>query len=63
MSLYEVRSCPCGSGLPSSFNFDARGIILPRTCNACHAKKMATYRPEVLVNPNYDLMDEVLDND
>lgn len=48
------RPCHCGSGLPSSIAYDARGIPLGRTCNACHEKTMAKYRPEVLSNPNYD---------
>jgi hypothetical protein len=47
------RLCPCGSGLPSYWQRDARGIELCRTCGACHEEKMRRYRPEVLSNPNY----------
>jgi hypothetical protein len=53
MSRYDVRPCPCGSGLPSRWQCDARGIELCRTCVKCHKKQMARYRPEVLSNPNY----------
>lgn len=49
-----VRPCPCGSGLSSAWQYDARGIELCRTCTKCHQKKMAGYRPEVLSNPNYE---------
>lgn len=45
--------CPCGSGLPSMWQHDARGIPLARTCDKCHEQKMATYRPEVLTDPGY----------
>lgn len=45
--------CPCGSGLPSQWQNDARGIPLCRTCSNCHRRKMAAYRPDVLRDPNY----------
>lgn len=63
MSLYEVRPCPCGSGLPSRWETDARGIPLCRTCPSCRAKKLQGYRPEVLTNPRYDLMGERLNEE
>lgn len=47
------RPCPCGSGLMSRWQFDARGIELCRTCPKCHDKKMSGYRPGVLTNPGY----------
>ena len=47
------RKCSCGSGKPSSWQHDARGIPLCRTCEDCHQAKMKTYRPDVLTNPNY----------
>jgi hypothetical protein len=47
------RPCPCGSGLESVWQNDARGIPLCRTCPACHDNKMSGYRTEVLTNPNY----------
>jgi hypothetical protein len=37
-------------------------IALCRTCNDCHETKMATYRPEVLNDPNYQ-SDEPIDDD
>lgn len=47
------RECPCGSGLPSTWQYDARNIPLKRTCERCHEKAMSGYRREVLTNPNY----------
>jgi hypothetical protein len=49
-----ARPCPCGSGLNSYWNNDARGIPLCRTCDKCHKTKMARYRPEVLTNSQYE---------
>lgn len=49
----KTLACPCGSGKSSFWQYDARGIELCRTCNDCHDRKMAGYRREVLVNPNY----------
>lgn len=48
------RPCPCGSGLSSSWQNDARGIPLCRTCDKCHDEKMSGYRPEVLTNSQYE---------
>ena len=62
MSRYSVRPCPCGSGLDSTWQVDARGIELCRTCSKCHAQKMKGYRAEVLSNPNYEC-DEQIDSD
>lgn len=31
-SLYKMKPCPCGSGKSSSWQVDARGISLCRTC-------------------------------
>jgi hypothetical protein len=53
MSRNEPRPCPCGSGLDSHWQFDARGIELCRTCPKCHKAKMARYRPEVLTDSAY----------
>lgn len=47
-----TRPCPCGSGLDSYWQKDARGIELCRTCAKCHAEKMRRYRPDVLTDPN-----------
>ena len=46
-------TCSCGSGLRKSENRDARGIFLTYTCEECHDRKMAGYRPDVLTDPNY----------
>jgi hypothetical protein len=62
MSKYQVRDCPCGSGLDSYWQNDARGIPLCRTCDKCHDSRMAGYRPEVLTNSNYEA-DEPIDGD
>jgi hypothetical protein len=35
------------------WQYDARGIELCRTCEKCHQKKMAGYRPDVLTDPDY----------
>ena len=58
----NIRPCPCGSKLPSTWNHDARGIPLCRTCAKCHREKMKGYRPEVLTNPNY-WADEPIEED
>lgn len=34
-------------------NRDARGIFLTYTCPKCHDAKMATYRRDVLHDPDY----------
>ena len=62
MSKYGERPCPCGSGLASHWQFDARGIELCRTCPNCHQRKMAGYRNDVLTNSSYEC-DEPIDED
>jgi hypothetical protein len=47
------RLCPCGSGKPSWWEHDARGIELCRVCDKCRKEKLARYRPDVLEDPNY----------
>jgi len=59
---HKSRPCPCGSGLESYWQHDARGIPLCRTCHKCHNAKMKTYRPDVLNDPNY-WADEAIDGD
>ena len=49
----STRPCPCGSGKPSLWQSDARGIPLARTCDDCHDEKMTRYRPEVLTDAGY----------
>jgi len=62
LGLFGEKPCPCGSGLPSTWVKDSRGIPLKRTCDKCHIKMMKTYRPEVLTNPNY-WADEPIEED
>jgi hypothetical protein len=45
---WRPKPCSCGSGKPWSPQYDARGIFLTYTCEACHDRKMAAYRPDVL---------------
>lgn len=58
----DARPCPCGSGLPSAWEFDARGIELGRMCDACREDRLAQFRPEVLTSANYE-HDEPIDED
>jgi len=58
----RFRACPCGSGLSSEWQVDARGIELTRTCLKCHKEKMQRYRPDVLRDPNY-WADEAIEED
>ncbi|HEY7417406.1 MAG TPA: hypothetical protein VH593_19640, partial [Ktedonobacteraceae bacterium] len=55
-------ACPCGSGKDSSWQNDARGIPLCRTCEDCHEQKMSGYRSDVLSDPNYSA-DEPIEED
>jgi len=55
-------NCRCGSGWPSYWAYDARGIPLAKVCGKCEADKLATYRPDVLTDPGY-WADEPIDGD
>ena len=57
--MSDTRPCPCGSGEPSRWQYDARGIELCRTCKKCHAVRMKGYRPDVLTDPNYWADEEI----
>lgn len=48
MGINDTRPCPCGSGEPSWWEFDGRGIPLDRVCSKCRKQKLAKYRPEIL---------------
>lgn len=48
MGRYDVRPCPCGSGLDSEWQYDGYGIELDRTCEDCHDRVMARYRSDIL---------------
>ena len=52
--MQMLGSCHCGSGQPSWWESDARGIPLARVCDKCREEKLAKYRPEVLTDPNYE---------
>jgi len=54
--------CPCGSQHYSSWQYDARGIALCRTCDKCHNDKMKRYRPDVLTDSNY-WADEIIESE
>jgi hypothetical protein len=56
------KPCSCGSGKRRPPQFDARGIFLTYTCDDCHDRKMAGYRPDVLTDPFY-WNDEPIDDD
>ncbi len=47
------RPCNCGSGLPSSWLHDARGIPVSRVCDSCVDKVKAKYRPDVFTDSAY----------
>lgn len=57
-----TRPCPCGSGLPSRWKHDARGIPLARVCVKCIKKTLGRYRRDVLTNPNY-ICDEPIESE
>lgn len=63
--LYQLtlKPCHCGSGLEREARYDARGIFLTYVCEKCVEEKLGKFRPEVLTDPNYDLMGEELDDD
>ena len=46
----------------SWWEHDARGIPLKRVCSECREEKLAGYRKDVLVDPNY-WHDEPIDAD
>lgn len=56
---YSVRPCPCGSGLDSEWQCDARGIELCCTCDQCHDEKMRGYRRDVLEDPCYECDEQI----
>ena len=56
------KPCPCGSGKPSWWEHDARGIPLARVCERCRRSKLAKFRPDVLSDPNY-WADEAIEED
>jgi hypothetical protein len=63
MGVHDVRICPCGSGLPSQWQFDGKGIPLTRTCPACHKKKMSGFNPVILKPYTQADVDEQIEED
>lgn len=60
--MSRAPSCICGSGLPKTAQFDARGIFLTSTCARCHARRMQEFREDVLTDANY-WADEPIESD
>jgi hypothetical protein len=56
------KPCNCGSGLPSDWAHDARGIPLARVCSKCRKDKLKGFRQDVLDDPNYET-DEPIEPD
>jgi len=57
-----LHPCPCGSGLESEWEYDARGIELGRMCSQCKPERLGKFRPEVLSDSNYTA-DEPIEED
>lgn len=49
----KKHACRCGSGEPSYWENDARGIPLAKVCDKCREQKLSGYRPEVLTDSSY----------
>lgn len=48
MTIHDSnRPCPCGSGLPSHWEFDGYGIPLCRVCSKCMKEKLSHYRHDI----------------
>lgn len=62
MGVYDIRPCPCGSGKPSHWIFDARQIPMARVCSDCEKAQRAKFRNDVQTNPNYET-DEPIDEE
>lgn len=53
------ETCVYGHVHTKSAQYDARGIFLTYTCDACHDHKMRRYRPDVLTDPSYWADEEI----
>jgi len=42
-----MRTCPCGSGLPRTAQYDGHNIFLCYTCTQCHERRMSGFRPDI----------------
>lgn len=63
MGQYDIRECSCGSGKPSEWQNDGRGIPLCRTCADCHDEKMKRYNPVILEYYTQEDVDEQIEED
>lgn len=54
-----LGSCHCGSGKPSWWENDARGIPLARVCEDCMESRLKGFRLDVLSNPNYETIEPI----
>ena len=52
MSSHFKQTCACGSKLSPTWQYDARGGALCKTCPQCHDKSMAKFKNDALINPN-----------
>ena len=57
------RPCPCGSELPSEWQYDAQGIELCRTCEDCHDVLMGKFRQEIITGYTQADVDEPIEPD
>jgi hypothetical protein len=57
-----LRICPCGSGNILRELRDARGIFCTFICDACEARKRATYDPKVFAAATYPADDPIEDD-
>jgi len=57
-----IRLCPCDSGEPSWWVYDAQGIELCRVCSECEEGKLARYRPEILTGYTQADVDEDIES-
>lgn len=57
--MEDKYGCDCGSGKAPEPCYDARMIFLCYSCDDCHEKKMAVYRPEVLTDANYEASEDI----
>lgn len=56
--LRQIR-CSCGSGKFRRARYDARAIFLTYVCDACEARKLKRFRPDVLTDPNYPTVEPI----
>ena len=58
-----MRSCPCGSGKDSWWEYDGRGIPLCRVCPDCWQEKLSHYRSEILTGYSQADVDEPIEEE